>query len=65
MAIGRDEKRACLARELAFRRQVYPRQVESGRMTQAEMDREIAVMAAILDDYRDDRQAELFASPPV
>lgn len=45
------EKRACIERELRMRRRVYPRRVADGKMTQAQADREIAVMEAILDDY--------------
>lgn len=47
-----DEKRACAERELALRRNVYPKFVASKRMTQALADREIWLMAAIADDYR-------------
>jgi hypothetical protein len=32
---------------------VYPGLVKSGRMTQQEADRQIALMDAISDDYRD------------
>ena len=39
---------ACAKRELLMRKRVYPRRVEAGRMTQAEADKELAVMAAIL-----------------
>lgn len=45
------EKRACAYRELKMRRRVYPRWVADGRMTQAEADREIALMQAIAEDY--------------
>ena len=47
----RAQKRACIERELKMRRRVYPRWVENGKMTQADADREIAVMEAILADY--------------
>jgi hypothetical protein len=46
------DKLECAARELSFRRKVYPRQIKYGRMTQAQADREIAIMESILDDYR-------------
>jgi len=46
------DKRAALARELAFRRRCYPKWVAEGRMTRAEMAHQIAVIEAILDDYR-------------
>ncbi len=45
------DKIACLRRELAMRRRVYPRQVGRGQMTQAEADREIGLIEAILEDY--------------
>jgi hypothetical protein len=50
-AITHDEKRACIERELKMRRRVYPRWVENEKMTQAQADREIATMEAILADY--------------
>ena len=46
------DKRAALARELAFRRRCYPKWVAEGRMTRAQMRHRIAVIEAILDDYR-------------
>lgn len=45
------EKLACVTRELNMRRRVYPRWVESGKMTQAKADHEIRVMEAIAADY--------------
>ena len=51
--VTRADKRACLEREIRMRRRVYPRFVQSGKLTQAEADREIDVMEAILADYRD------------
>ena len=53
------DKRACLERELRMRRRVYPRFVQTGKLTQAEADREIAVMEAILADYPDAQGALL------
>lgn len=46
------EKLRCATRELAIRRAVYPKRVESRRMKQAECDREIALMEAIVADYQ-------------
>jgi len=40
------DKRAALARELAFRRRCYPKWVAEGRMTRAEMAHQIAVIGA-------------------
>jgi hypothetical protein len=57
--ITREEKRLCVARELRMRKRVYPRWVADGRMTQAEAEREIATMGAILRDYE---QPDLFGA---
>ena len=51
MTITRETKITALRRELQMRGRVYPHRVAEGRMTQAEADREIAVMRAILADY--------------
>ena len=59
MTISRAMKRACIKRELHLRGRVYPHRVIEGRMTQADADREIAVMQAILADYTD---PDLFAA---
>jgi hypothetical protein len=45
------DKLACVQRELRMRREVYPRRVVNKKMSQAQADREIAVMEAIVDDY--------------
>ncbi|HET6943347.1 MAG TPA: hypothetical protein VFH89_14420 [Sphingomicrobium sp.] len=45
------DKEACVRRELAFRRRLYPRWVEQRKVTQEEADREIETMSAIVDDY--------------
>jgi hypothetical protein len=45
------DKIACLRREIALRRAAYPRWVAQGKLTQANADREIAAMEAILADY--------------
>lgn len=59
--IPRHEKRQCLEREIRMRRRVYPRWVKDGRMTQAQADREIDVMTAILRDYD---EPDLFGQQP-
>lgn len=46
------EKAACADREVKMRRRVYPRWVAGKKMTQAQADREIALMAEIAEDYR-------------
>jgi len=60
--ITTEDKRAVLRREIAMRRRVYPGWVRAGRMTQAEADREMAVMTAILADYR---SRDLFDGMPL
>lgn len=52
------DKRACLVRELGFRRRVYPRWVQENRMKAETADREIAVMEAILADYPEEQKAD-------
>ncbi len=44
-----DEQVAAARRELAMRRNVYPKWVDSRRMTQDKADREIAAMEAIIE----------------
>lgn len=53
MWINRDDKRRCAKREVAQRKRVYPRLVSKGSMSQAEADREIAIMEAIASDYQE------------
>ena len=43
-----QEQIRCVARELALRRNVYPKWVEKGRMKQDAADKEIATMEAVL-----------------
>lgn len=56
--IDTADKLACAQRELTMRRRVYPRWVETGRMTQAKMDFEIRIMSAIVADYERQVQGE-------
>ncbi len=51
-----QEKAACAARALKERRFVYPRLVREERMAKEVAEREIAIMEAIVEDYR--RQME-------
>jgi len=46
------EKRREMEREIGWRRSVYARMVHDGKMTQVESDRRIAIVAAIIEDYR-------------
>ena len=39
---------ACVEREITMRERVYPRWVDAGKMTQAEADRELLAMRAVL-----------------
>jgi hypothetical protein len=57
MTITDFDKLQCVVRELGFRRRVYARRVEQGKMTQAQADREIAVMESIAKDYQRSAQA--------
>lgn len=43
---------ACIEREIRMRERVYPRWVESKRMTQTKADHEILVMRAVLDSLK-------------
>lgn len=48
-----DEKVACIEREVRYRERVYPRLVWAKKMSQQKADREIEVMAAILEDLKE------------
>lgn len=52
------DKAKCAAREARKRHQVYRRLVDTGKMTQAEADRQIAIMEAIAADYTAQADAE-------
>lgn len=45
------QKKEAAERELKLRIRVYPRRVDAGYMSQAEADRQIALMRAIVADY--------------
>lgn len=45
------DKLKCAQRELALRRNVYPKRLAGGVMTVAKASHEIAAMQAIVDDY--------------
>ncbi len=49
---------ACVTREIAYRRRVYPRWVEAGRMTQAKADTQIRHMEAVLETVEKAAQTE-------
>lgn len=46
------DKLRCIERELKMRYSVYTRRVVEGKMTQRQMDREIALMEEIASDMR-------------
>lgn len=50
-AVTREEKIACLKRELNYREEVYKRRIAAGKMSVQKANREIEVMRAILLDY--------------
>ena len=52
MSIALARQVACIERELRMRRRVYPRWVQEGRKPQADADREIAEMEAVLETLK-------------
>lgn len=59
-----DEQILCVKREIRQRRHVYPRLVSAGKMKQADAEREIDTMAAVLatlQRVRDEQRPGLFA----
>lgn len=55
-----DQQIKCVERELALRRRVYPAWVSKGRMKQADADREIETMEAVLKTVKDSMYASSF-----
>jgi hypothetical protein len=56
--ITATHKLHCVERELKFRLRVYERLVERGKMTKRQRDREIELMTAIVDDYKQQAEQE-------
>lgn len=56
--ISLDDQIAAVHREVKMRRRVYPNQVRLGKMTQAEADKELARMQAVLRTLEHLRQTE-------
>jgi hypothetical protein len=52
------EKHKALIREIGFRRTVYPRRVQAGKMTQAQADKQLAIFEAIAADYAELAEGE-------
>ncbi|SIO49647.1 hypothetical protein SAMN05443247_06507 [Bradyrhizobium erythrophlei] len=51
MTITAADKLECAERELRYRRRVYGRLVERGKMTKGQSERELQLMEAIAEDY--------------
>lgn len=51
MKITLEDKMRAAAREVSFRKQVYPRLITQGKMTEFAATRHIMLMQAIVDDY--------------
>ena len=47
-----SEKLQCAEREVGYRKRVFARLVEQGKMKQELADKQIAIMSEIADDYR-------------
>lgn len=58
MAFTLQDKLAELRRELVLRRNVYPWMVRSGRLKQADADRQIGILREIIRDYERMMQIE-------
>lgn len=60
------EKLACVERELHYRIKVYSRLIAKRKMSERQASREIAIMGAIVDDYRGtiDREEPEFDMSP-
>lgn len=52
VAVPLVEQIACVERELHLRRNVYPRWVKQGKLTQAAADTELRRMQGVLDTLR-------------
>jgi hypothetical protein len=53
-----EQKRKAIERELTYRRRVYPRLIDNGKMTQKQADEQVAIFEAIRDDYARAEQNE-------
>ena len=51
-AISLKDQLRCVGRELGLRRNVYPKWVAKGRMTQEKADHEIATMEAVYETFK-------------
>jgi hypothetical protein len=51
MIFTAEQKRQAVDRELTYRRRVFARMVEAGKMAKKAMNEQIAIFEAIRDDY--------------
>lgn len=58
MTISNKEKLREIERELGQRKHVYPRLIDSGRLSQEKADRQTEIMREIAQDYRERIEAE-------
>ena len=56
----REEKLACVQRELGYRKRVYERRVDLRKMRREDADRELWLMQAIVADYEKSGEGSLF-----
>lgn len=59
MPVSITDQIRCVERELGFRRRVYARRVDAQSMTQAQADKEIGAMEAVLATLRAVEKGEL------
>lgn len=52
------EKRKAVAREIEWRKAVYPERVRLGRMSASEARYQLAIFASILEDYQKQEEGE-------
>lgn len=65
MKVSYQEQVRCVERELTLRRRNYPRWVAGAVITQAQADREIRAMQAVLETVRDAAKKEQLPLDPV
>jgi hypothetical protein len=58
MEVSFERQLACIERELAMRRRVYPRLVERGKMSQDKASEEILLIEAVIRTLRHLEQLE-------
>jgi hypothetical protein len=53
-----EDKLRAVERELKYRKHVYPRRIEAGKMTDMLAREQISVFESIADDYREKAKSE-------